>query len=174
MKGFTLLEVVLVSVVIVLLLAAAMPRFQQASERLRAEQTAFALTQLLRAAREQAVVQGRTVVWAWDPAARHAQLYGLATAADGSLTGTALAARTDAYGPVTPDCSLLVRRSDGQNPACEASTGLECADCSCLHFFPDGTGEAAVLQVDHRGWRYTVTIDAATGAALLASGSAAG
>src|SRR3989338_10744732 len=72
--GFTLVEVILVAVVLGLLLTASVPRFQQTAQRLQTEQTAFALTQLLRYAHERAVAQGDAIVWVWDVQARQAHL----------------------------------------------------------------------------------------------------
>ena len=59
--GFTLIELILVSVVLSILLAAAAPRFQQTAQRLRAEQSAFECAQLLRMAHERAIAEGETL-----------------------------------------------------------------------------------------------------------------
>ncbi|MBI4343222.1 MAG: GspH/FimT family pseudopilin [Candidatus Omnitrophica bacterium] len=160
-SGFTLLEVVLVSAVLVLLLVAASPGFQRAFQRLQAEESAFGFTQLLRAARDQAVFQGRTVAWAWEPSARRAQLYAVVAAADGTGSVAPLTGRAGSYAPTGPVLVTVTR--DG-----------EPVDCDCVRFFSDGTGEPAQVQLDYRGLLYTVTIDAATGAARLARGPAAG
>src|SRR3989338_7437801 len=72
--GFTLVEVILVAVVLGMLMMVSVPRFQQTAQRLQTEQTAFALTQLLRYAHERAVAQGDEIIWVWDPETRQAHL----------------------------------------------------------------------------------------------------
>ena len=170
-SGFTLLEVVLVSAVLVILLVTSAPRFAQTAQRLRAEQTAFALIQSLRYAREQAIFQGRSVVWAVDDASRRVELYAFAAAPDGSFSGQRLSGRAATYGPLSPEFSIQLRREE-QPLSCAAGAIIECGECQCVQFFADGTGESAQLQLQLGGLVYTVAIDAATGSSLLTRGPA--
>ena len=73
-RGFTLIELALVAVILAILAAAAIPRLQQTALRLRVEQAASELAQLLRAAHEQAVASGEEMVWVWDPQASRARV----------------------------------------------------------------------------------------------------
>ena len=150
--GFTLVEVILVAVVLGLLLTASVPRFQQTAQRLHTEQTAFALTQLLRYAHERAVTNGRSVVWVWDETARRARL--AVVEEDGQrqwLTEHVARSR-----PVRGEITVTLAR--------------EGAEVDDVTFFPDGTSQPATLQIAHRMFHYTVTIDATTSQPLLATG----
>lgn len=143
-RGFTLVEVILVAVVLGLLLTASVPRFQQAAQRLQTEQAAFALTQLLRYAHERAVIQGRAAVWVWNAQERRARVAQLED--DGQRQWlTEHVARSQ---PIHQDITVTLAR--------------EGAEVEAVTFFPDGTSDAATLRVAHPPFSYTVTIDAAT------------
>jgi len=138
-----------------LLLLVAAPRFQGTAQRLHDEQTAVELMQLLRYARERAVADGRTVNWVWDADAQRARLESVAQ--DGTLVW--LEGRAARSAPVGGGVSVSLRQ-DGV-PAYRVA------------FFPDGTSDAASLSVIRGDRAYTVTVDAATGQALLSSGAVA-
>ena len=143
-RGFTLVEVVLVTLVLALLLTAAVPRFAQTAQRLQTEQTAFALAQLLRYAHERAVVQGRPMVWVWDEPSRRARV----ASVDETGQRQWLTEHVSRSRPVRDDIEVTLAR--------------EGAEVDAVTFFPDGTSDAATLRVVHRPFSYTVTVDATT------------
>jgi type II secretion system protein H len=163
--GFTLVEVVLVCAVLGLLLVSSVPRFQQAAQRLRVEQTAFELAQLLRSAHERAVSEGRDIVWVWDDRVRRARIE------SGSAGGS-----NDTDEPSQPlDTHVVVEGAPIQEGISVSLTRKdEAVACNCVRFFPEGTSESATLTVR---WRerlsYTVTVDEATSQVLLFAGAVA-
>jgi len=144
--GFTLIELALITVILGLLLTAAIPRLQQTARRMRVEQSAFELVQLLRAAHEQAVVGGREVVWVWDAEAGRARIE----------PGEAMTSRA------FPEGLSVLLTQDGQAVA-----------CSCVRFFPEGTSEPATLTVRLQEQLITATVDDATGQVRLVPGAVA-
>lgn len=150
-RGFTLLELVLVCVVLGVLLTASLPRFQQSVERLRLERTAFELTQLLRYAHERSVGQGAELLWQWDDAARRARI----TAPPPAMEPVAESDRVPEGVTVT-----LVRDQ-------------RTVDCQCIRFFPDGTTESTLVRVDAHQRDYTLRVNGATSQILLAAGAPA-
>ena len=149
-QGFTLVEVILVAVVLGLLLTAAVPRFQQTAQRLQTEQTAFALTQLLRYAHERAVAQGDAIVWVWDVQARQAHLESVGDNDERYPINEHVARSRPIHGDITVS---LVR---------------EGSEVDTVTFSPDGTSEPATLQVSQPPFSYTVTVDASTSQPHLA------
>jgi type II secretion system protein H len=149
--GFTLVEVILVAMVLGLLLTASVPRFAQTAQRLRTEQTAFALTQLLRYAHERAVIQGSPMAWVWDAQARRARVAKVEE--DGQRQW--LTEHVSRSRPVREDIAVALVR-DG-------------AEVEAVAFFPDGTSEPATLHVAHRPFSYTVTVDATTSQPVLST-----
>ena len=143
----------MVTVVLGMLMMATVPRFQQTAQRLQTEQTAFALTQLLRYAHERAVAQGATIVWVWDADARQAHLE---SAQDGGEPQP-LRDHVARSRPVREGITVTLTRG-----------GAEVYDVT---FSPDGTSEPSTLQITHHTFNYTVTIDAATGQSTLTSGA---
>ena len=158
-NGFTLVELVLVCVVIGILLAASIPRFQHTADRLRTERTAVELTQLLRVARERAVTEDREIIWRWDQDAQRARLLAVNVASDGSSTTELLDDRFARSVPLPPQVSVI--------PTRDGSVAHE------VSFFPDGTSQRTVIEIMHDHDGYTVTIDDATGQAVLAARAAA-
>ena len=156
--GFTLIELALVAVVIAVLLAGAIPRLQQAAQRMRAEQAAFELAHLLRVAHEQAVSAGEEVVWVWDDGAVRARLE---SAADDNRETSQPLPLGLTSGPLPEQLTVEVVR-DG-----------EPVDCRCVRFFPGGTSEAATLTVSLRQQIFTLNVDAATGYVRLSAGAVA-
>jgi type II secretion system protein H len=150
-RGFTLVEVILVAVVLALLLAAVVPRFQQTAQRLQTEQAAFALTQLLRYAHERAVAQGEAMVWVWDAEARRARLALLAE--DGQRQWL----------------TEHVARSRPIHEYITVTLAREGAEVDTVTFSPDGTSEAATLRVARQPFSYTITLDAATSQPVLST-----
>lgn len=150
-RGFTLLELALVTVVMAVLLLAVLPRFQQTVQRMRVERTAFALAQLVRVARARAVAGEAPVVWVWEAQERRVRL--ARQAPDGArewLDDTASRSRR-----IEPDVTVAVTRDD---------TTAEEITC-----FPDGTCEAAVIDVVRLPHAYEVSVHAATGQPAIAA-----
>ncbi len=83
LRGFTFIELVFITLILGILMLAALPRMQHGWSHLQTERTAFQLAQSLRAARVLAIAQGVPVQWKWDADARTVQLF--TQQADGSL-----------------------------------------------------------------------------------------
>ena len=145
----------LVAVVLALLLTASVPRFQQTAQRLQTEQTAFALTQLLRYAHERAVAQGNPIVWVWDGAGRRARVASVGDDGERQWLNEHVARSR----PVREEITVTLARE-----------GAEVGDVT---FFPDGTSQPATLQVAYRAFTYTVTVDAATSQVILSTNPSA-
>jgi type II secretion system protein H len=162
--GFTLIEIVLVAVVLAILLAASVPRFQQTSHRLRAEQLAFEFAQLLRYVHGRAVAQGDVIVVTWDGDRRRATL--------GSVKGEEPAAwPTECTASPTPLSPAL--ESTAVPTTITVSLVRHDRAVECVNFFPDGTSEATTLHLVHRGSDYTIAIDASTSRVFLSTRAAA-
>ena len=161
--SFTLIEVVLIAAIISILLVASIPRFQQTAQRLRVEQEAFGLTQLLRFSHELSVTEGTEVIWAWRGTERESRVWERADE-DSAWRDRSPSART----ALTDQCSLDVET--GEPPlGCPEPV----AASACVHFFPDGTSEAATLTVNLHEHTYRVTVDGTTSEVLLFAGPAA-
>jgi len=161
--GFTLIELALVAAVLVILVAAAIPGLQQTALRLRVEQAASELAQLLRAAHEQAVASGGETVWVWDAEARRARVEaGPATGGEGA-DGEAAARPTE----------VLRSRALPEGFAVQLALDGAPVECNCVRFFPEGTSEAATLTVSFQAHAMTATVDEATGYVALAPRAAA-
>ncbi|MBI2104561.1 MAG: hypothetical protein HYT90_03120 [Candidatus Omnitrophica bacterium] len=152
--GFTLIELALVAVVLIILVAAAAPRLQQTALRLRVEQAASELAQLLRAAHEQAVASGGETVWVWDAAARRARV-------EEVPEETAPATELFRSSALPEDFSVQLLLDDAP------------VECSCVRFFPEGTSEPATLTVSFQAHAMTATVDETTGHVGLVPGPAA-
>jgi prepilin-type N-terminal cleavage/methylation domain-containing protein len=159
--GFTLIELTLVAAVLALLLAVSIPRFAQTAERLRAEQAAFELAQLLRVAHERAVFEEREVVWTWDEQARRARIAAAAGAPgpDPDDGEPAMALRSSTAALPRPLTVSLTREDDA-------------VDCQCIRFFPQGTSEATTVTLQFRSRRYTMQVDGTTSQVALTAGAA--
>ena len=158
--GFTLLELILVSVVLSILLAAAVPRFQQTAQRLRAEQTAFECAQLLRMAHERAIAEGRDIVWVWNPQARRIQLYHVVTS-DQTESLEAIDERAARSAPFQQPVHLRIEQAAGHCP-----DGLE-PEAACIRFFSAGTSEATTLTLEIPHAAFVVTVDETTSRVAL-------
>ncbi len=154
-NGFTLIELSLVAVALVILLAAAMPRLSEAAGRLRLEQAAFGMARVLRAGHELAVTQDRVMSYAWEAQTRRARLAYVED--DGRLTWLTGPAGQGEPVPAAVTVSLEVRDADDQDR---------------LLFFPDGTSQEATLRLADARHAYTITVDAATGQPRLAAADA--
>ena len=167
--GFTLIELILVAVILSILLAASMPRFQQTARRLRAEQTVFEFVQLLRLSHERAVAEGREIVWVWDDESHRAQLYALTTV-DGDTAATArpIEDRFGRSARLVDDASLELEHPDGAG-GCPEGVPEQAA---CIRFFPDGTSEPTTMTVAVGPRSYVVTVNEATSHAVLTTGTA--
>lgn len=135
-----------------ILLSASVPRFQHTAQRLRAEQAAFELAQLLRAAHEHAVAQGGPIVWIWDAETRSARLW-----------------RMEPTGQLIP-LTGRISRSTVFPGELLVSTTRDRAPVDRVTFFPDGTSDSAAVAVTLRRQVYTITIDATTSHVALSPG----
>ena len=164
LRAFTLIELALVAVVLVILVAAAIPRLQQTALRLRVEQAASELTQLLRAAHEQAVASGGETVWVWDADARRARVEAAPPTNVGGGAGGADAA---------PAMEPLRSRALPEGFSVQLLLDGAPVECHCVRFFPEGTSEPATLTVSFQAHVMTATVDETTGHVVLLPGSAA-
>ena len=150
--GFTLIELVIVSVVIAILLAASVPRFQQTANRLRTEQLAYELVQTLHYARQRAMAEDRVIGWVWDSNLRQVRL-------DSMGDGQNIEALDDPWVQRVKVPGGLTIRLEWEDLPLER-----------IQFFPDGTSDPAVLEVipqDKPGSVYTITVEPATGQATF-------
>ena len=156
----------IVAAIVAILAVAAIPRFRQTSDRLRAEQTAATLAQWLRIAHEVSVAESREILWMWDPELRRPRVFEPVLSQDTTPT---LQWRERPLGSRAPlAMGTIVDAAYGQEPrGCPDSSP---AQAVCLHFFPDGTSEAAVLTVSLAASRYLVTVDGSTSQVLLRAG----
>ena len=160
--GFTLIELTLVIVTLAIVLLAATPRLQQTAQRLRAEQAATELAQLMRMAHEQAVASGEETVWTWDAASHRARVERVSEE------------QSDASKSAAPPTSTVITQSAPvpEGIAINVTRTEEPLDCWCVHFFPEGTSEKATLTVRLSEHTFTATVDEATSQILLSSGAA--
>ena len=158
-SAFTLVELVFVMVVLAILLVASLPRFTHTAARLRTEQAAFELTQLLRYAHERAVAGTQQIDWVWDEHERRAHLE---FAPDIPAQGNA-PQRVDEHlttGSLVPEGVAVGLEREGNA-------------VDRVRFFPDGTSETTAIQVGHDSERYVVNVDAVTSQAILTTGPVA-
>jgi type II secretion system protein H len=151
-RAFTLIEVILVAVVLGLVLVTTVPRFQGTASRLRLEQTATQVAQLLRAAHVLAISQAQPTVWRWDADTHRVRIEPSADDDPEVLLRSA---------PFPEGTAIVVRQDDAV------------AECGCVRFFSDGTAEPATLTVTFQGLAYTVSVDGATSQTQLAAGAPA-
>ena len=149
-RGFTLVELALVTLVITILVAATAPRLHHTAQRLRIERAAAEAAHLFRAAHEDAVAGAQPIVWRWEDEVRRARVR---TADDGPVVFES--------GPV-PD-AIAVRLAQGGEPVA----------CACVRFFPDGTSDGGRLTLSGPEGAYDVSVDAATSQVAIAAGPAA-
>ena len=153
--GFTLVELALVAVIIGILMAAVLPRFQQTTQRLHTEHLAFELAQLMRAAHARAVSESQDILWTWDEDAHRARI----APADPAIPPEARAAIESSTLPA----AAVVTLSRDATPV----------GCQCVRFFPDGTSETTTVSVGLQQSVYTLKVDEATSQVLLRAGRAA-
>lgn len=158
-KGFTLLELVFVALILVLLVMSAAPNFSANARRLRLETTAFDLAQLMRYANEMAIARSTEVIWIWDENKR--QVY-LETAVEDPLLGSVR--------QPLPDKRARSKKLDDQY---ELVLTSEDTDVDEVSFFADGTSVPAqwVLLDDEKA--YTATVDRYTSQVSLVEGAPA-
>lgn len=150
--------------VLAILVAAAIPRLQQTALRLRVEQAASELAQLLRAAHEQAVASGEETVWVWDADARRARVEGAPPADAGGGEG----------GEETSPATESLRSSAlPEEFSVQLLLHSQPVECNCVRFFPEGTSEPATLTVSFQAHVMTATVDETTGHVVLLPGPAA-
>jgi len=162
-RGFTLIEVVLIATIISILLVASLPRFHHTAQRLRVEQAAFGLAQLLRFSHELSVTEGTDVIWAWQGVERASRVWELAD--DQGLWRDRSPSR---HATLAEGVSLAVGHGE---PSLGCPEPLM-ASSACVHFFPDGTSEPTTLTVRLDDHTYRVTVDGTTSEVLLFAGSA--
>ncbi|MBI2093740.1 MAG: prepilin-type N-terminal cleavage/methylation domain-containing protein [Candidatus Omnitrophica bacterium] len=157
-SGFTLIEIVLVAAVLAVLMAASVPRFHETAQRLRAEQTAFSLAQLLRYARERAISQGEVVIWHWDAATRRVKL----NAVDG---------KDPLQWP--QDCNeeglsiFPPIRISNVPEAFQVTLLRENTQAECVHFYPDGSSTPSSVHLLWGELEYAIIVDATTSQVTL-------
>lgn len=153
--GFTLIELVFVTLALGLLVTSAAPAFRQAWVGVQSEQAAVRLAQTLRAARVLAVAQARPVGWVWDAEPRGVGLrYLLDDGATEPVPG-----RLGRSFRIAERVRLDVRR-DG-------------AMARRVRFFPDGTSDPATILVGDTTPRYRITVHGATSHVAIRSIAAA-
>jgi prepilin-type N-terminal cleavage/methylation domain-containing protein len=163
-RGFTFVELVLVTVVVGILLAATVPRFQATAQGLRLEHAAFDLLQLLRAARARAVAEGQTISWVWSEAEGRAHLERLAP--DGTVSVlTERGARSTA---VPQGAVVTVTQED------------RAVECACVRYGADGrqvqeivVAAPTLIEVTLHGTAYHIELHGQTNRAVLSAGPAA-
>ena len=157
--GFTLIELTLVIVTLAIVLLAATPRLQQTAQRLRAEQAATELAQLMRMAHEQAVASGEETVWTWDAASHRARVERVSEE------------QNDASKSAASPTPMLIMQSAPvpEGIAIDVTRTEEPLDCWCVHFFPEGTSENVTLTVRLSEHTFTATVDEATSQVNFAS-----
>lgn len=131
-----------------------LPRFASTAERLRVERSASEVAQALRYAHARSVTENKGMLWRWNAEQRKGSLY--AVTVDG--TETELTDRFSASQPITAVASVEMTGPDG--PIDE------------VHFYPDGTAEAASFTLTHGKRIYSVQVDAATSQVLYTTRSA--
>ena len=140
-----------------LLVAFSVPRFQATVERLKLEQAITHLNQTLRAARERAIAEGRTLIWTWEDDAHQSHLEAL-------VQGVPQ--------PLDERAGMRAKLPDAVNV--EILSNNHEVDCRCVHFFPDGTSDptTTITFKQHQQQTYTITIHETTGSACLVAGTA--
>ena len=132
-RGFTLLELLCVALVMVVLLTAALPQLQHQWRGLQTERVTMDVAQQLRTARTLAVAQGRRIDWRWQEEQRTVRL---AAAAE----ETALEPRWQSPRPIPEGVRLVVRQEqrvvDRLSFFADGTSGV-----------PDGTICSATVQV---------------------------
>jgi Tfp pilus assembly protein FimT len=151
----TLVEVIVVSVVMAIVLCAALPHFSRTAQRLGMERSAADLAHVLRYAHARAVSQSQTIQARLNAKARRVELS--VVGLDGSETQV-----DDRFG-----ASQTVPNSADLQMA-----GLD-GPISEIRFFADGTAQEAVLWIDFGVTRYTVRVDGATSQVVSTSGTVA-
>ena len=105
-RGFTLLELLCVALVLVILLTAALPQLQRQWRGLQTERATMEVAQQLRTARALAVAQGRRIDWLWQEEQRTSRLAAAAEEA-------AMEPRWQSPRPVPDGVRLVVRQAQG-------------------------------------------------------------
>lgn len=144
--GFTFVELVFVTLILGILLVAAIPRLQRGWERLQVERAAFQLAQTLRTARTLAINQGQPIEWMWDAQIQQVAL--AAPQADGSTVP--IPGRLGQPHTIPKDVPVTVLQS-GQ-------------PVTHISFFPDGTSQTTslVLGADSTHPFYQIALDGTT------------
>ncbi len=142
-RGFTLIELIFVMVILGWLLVAAMPRLRQGWTALEMERTAFELAQMLRTARVLAITTNQPITWTWNADTRRAVLQ-QATDPPTPLTG-----RLGRPRAVPQEVALSVLQSE--------------QPVERITFLPDGTSQSTMLLIgDAFAPRSRVTVDGST------------
>ena len=161
-RGFTLVELVFVMVILAVLLSFSAPQFAKTAQRLRVEQTAFEMTQLMRYAHERAVTQGLQIDWVWDAENRRARIEAVAS--------------TAAPPPDDPSRAFEKRFLQGALVSAEiAVLPLRAGEAvDRVSFFADGSSSPSMtVEISHGTQVYLISIDATTGQPTLSTRTAA-
>ena len=145
-----------------------MPRFAKTAARLRLEQQAFFVTQWLRYAHELAVSQACESVWAWDPGLRTTYIFERVPAESQTGSDQWLNRSPSVATPLSRETPLTIAQNEPIGcPAVLSSTA------GCIHFFPDGTSESALVKLGATEPFYTIAVDGTTSQILLTPGTSA-
>ncbi len=144
-RGFTLLELIFVAVVLVLLMLGAAPSFTNNARRLRLETTAFDLVQLMRYANEMAISQSSDVVWVWDDNNRQVVLE---TQVEDPLLG-----------PIRTQLSDKRAKSKRLSDEYQLTLTSDDVDAEDVTFFADGTSEPAEWVLTNGKGSYRAEVD---------------
>ena len=155
--GFTMIELALVTVVLAILAVVTIPQFQATAQRLRAEQAACDVAQLLRYAHARAVSEGVEVMADWEERNKRFQLYDVSTTTNGFAPPQPVQTRFGNSRPLPDGVELTFEHTEGE--------------LNTVRFFPDGTSETTTVLVHHDKTNYTITVDAPTSRILLSSGT---
>lgn len=144
-SGFTFIELVFVTLVLGILLVAALPSIQRGWSTLQMERTTFVLAQTLRTARTLAITQGRPIDWIWDAQAREVRLSSQpATGEPVAVPGRLGAPRVI---PAAIELAVLQRGQPVER----------------ISFFPDGTSQSTSLLIGGTSApRYQIALNGST------------
>ncbi|GEM_PF-2175346 len=172
--GFTLVELVFVTLLLTILLVSAAPNFRGAWRGLEMEGAAVDLAQMLRSARVLAITRGEPVVWHWEASAQRAQLSALQEQEPGQVEAAASGGAEAASGGGAEAAPIPGRLGRAHHLPGEVEITIVREDepVNDIQFFPDGTSEAAFVVVGEPGNpQYQIEVDGPTSQVFLRKGA---